>query len=142
MPKAYRTESSKWTAAIQEAKKTYFLDVLAPYIKEGVLDTKTLHEDKPKLYEEFRLSFKGIRTGCTVLGIHPSAAALRAKVGPVRKQIRTLALAYIQEHGLEGAANKLGVGVEQVEKVQENLVTPQAFRGGRKKSPGRPKKKK
>ena len=54
--------------------------------------------------------FKVIKTGCNVLGIHPSAAALRAKVGPVRKQIRTLALAYIQEHGLDGAANRLGAG--------------------------------
>jgi len=140
MPKAFRTERNKWDAAIKEAKKTYFLELLTPYIKDGVLDTKTLHAGNGKLYEEFRLAFKGIRTGCNILGIHPSAAALRAKVGPVRKQIRTLALVYIQEHGLEETAKKLSVGLEQAQKVQENLVTPQTFRG-RKKSPGRPKKK-
>lgn len=140
MPRAFRTDKGRYEAAIKDAKKQYFLDLLSPYIKDGVLDTKTLHGGNPRLYEEFRLAFKGIRAGCQVLGIHPSAAALRAKVGPLRKQIRTLALAYIQEHGLEEAAKRVGIGLDSIKKVQENLTTPQTFRG-RKKGPGRPRKK-
>ncbi|MGE5527724.1 MAG: hypothetical protein ACM3X6_01090 [Patescibacteria group bacterium] len=125
-----------------DAKKTYFLDLLARYIKDGVLDTRTLRKTNPKLYEEFRLAFKGIRVGCQILGIHPSAAALRAKVGPVRKQIRTLALAYIEEHGLEEAAKKLGVGPDSIKKVHENLLAPQAIRGRKKRADaGRARKK-
>lgn len=140
MPRAFRTDKGKYDAAIKDAKKAYFLELLAPCLKDGVLDTKTLHGSNPRLYEEFRLAFKGIRVGCQILGIHPSAAALRAKVGPMRKQIRTLALAYIQEHGLEEAAKKVGVGLDPIKKVQEILSIPQTFRG-RKKGPGRPRKK-
>ena len=139
MPRAYRTERTKWDQAIIEAKKSYFAELLAPYINDGILDTKTLHSSNPKLYEEFRLAFKGIRTGCNVLGIHPSAAALRAKVGPMRKQIRTLALAYLQEHGLDESAVKLGVGLESIHRVQDSLVSPQTNR--RRKGAGRPRKK-
>ncbi len=124
-----------------EAKRKYFLDILAPYIKDGVLDTKTLRQENPRLYEEFRLAFKGIRAGCQVLGIHPSAAALRAKVGPVRKQIKTLALAYIEEHGLEQAANKLGVGLESAQKLYEAITAPQPVRVRRKVGAARGRKK-
>lgn len=140
MPKAFRTDKSKYDAAIMDAKKTYFLDLLNPYIKDGILDTRTLRAQNHKLYEEFRLAFKGIRAGCAALGIHPSAAALRAKVGPVRKQIRTLALAYIREHGYEEAAKTVGVGTDSIKKIEENLLAPPAVRV-RRKSPGRPRKK-
>lgn len=140
MPRAYRSDKEKYDEAIKEAKKNYFLDLLAPYIKDGILDTKTLHAKNAKLYEEFRLAFKGIRAGCQILGIHPSAAALRAKVGPMRKQIRTLALAYIQEHGLEQAASKIGIGVDSAQKIYENLTAPQTVRT-RRKGAGRPRKK-
>ena len=141
MPKAFRTDKGKYEAAIKGAKKTYFLDLLTPYVKDGVLDTKTLRSKNPKLYEEFRLAFKGIRTGCHALGIHPSAAALRAKVGPMRKQIRTLALAYIQEHGLEEAGKQVGVGPDAIKRVQESLQAPQAIRGRKKVVSVRVKKK-
>jgi len=140
LPRAYRTDKGKYEEAIFEAKQKYFLDLLAPYIRDGVLDTKTLHAKNQKLYEEFRLAFKGIRSGCQVLGIHPSAAALRAKVGPMRKQIRTLALAYLEDHGLEEAAKRVGVGMDSIKKVQDNLTTPQSIRP-RKKGAGRPRKK-
>jgi hypothetical protein len=139
LPRAYRTDRGKYDVVIKEAKKNYFLELLTPYVKDGILDTKTLHKSNGKLYEEFRLSFKGIRTGCYILGIHPSAAALRAKVGPMRKQIRTLALAYLEENGLDTAAGKLGVGVDAVQKIQDNLTNPQAV-PGRKKGSGRKKK--
>lgn len=135
MPRAYRTDKTKYEAAILDAKRKYFLEVLAPYIKDGILDTRTLRNENSRLYEEFRLAFKGIRAGCQVLGIHPSAAALRAKVGPLRKQIRTLALAYIEERGLEEAAKKLGVGLESIKKVHENLTAPQPVRARRKGAP-------
>lgn len=145
MPRAFRSDKGKYEAAIKDAKKTYFSDLLVPYVKDGVLDTKTLHSTNPRLYEEFRLAFKGIRAGCLALGIHPSAAALRAKVGPMRKQIRTLAHAYIQEHGMDEAARKVGVGTDSIKRVIENLTTPQTFRGRKKGpgrlKPGRPKKK-
>lgn len=140
MPRAYRTDKSKYEGVIKEAKRTYFKELLLPYVKDNVLDTKMLKAKNPKLYEEFRLAFKGIRIGCNELGFHSSSASMRAKIGSFRKQAATLALAYIDELGAEAAAARLGAGVESIVSLKARLQNPPARKAGRK-SPGRPKKK-
>ncbi len=71
-----RTSSNdKYAAAIRLAKKNYFLDLLAPYISDGVFDTKRLAIANPKLYTEVRLAFHGVRAACAELGLYPSVAA-------------------------------------------------------------------
>ncbi|MGE5552203.1 MAG: hypothetical protein ACM3ZC_16995 [Bacteroidota bacterium] len=140
MPRAFRTDQSKYEGAIREAKVNYFKELLAPYTKDGFLDTKTLKAKNPKLYEEFRFGFKGIRAGCAALNIPASQAAMRAKVGPVRKQMKTLAVAYIEEVGAEQAANKLGTSVEHVQELLSELRMPPKPRVYKRK-PGKPARK-
>jgi hypothetical protein len=60
---------------IQDAKRRYFQRLLAPYVHEGILDTVMLKAKNPKLYEETRLAYKGIRSACVALGYYQSAAA-------------------------------------------------------------------
>jgi len=140
MPRAFRTDQSKYEGALREAKTNYFKELLAPYVKDGFLDTKTLKAKNHKLYEEFRISFKGIRVGCAALNMPASQAAMRTKVGPVRKQMKTLAIAYIVENGAESAADKLGISVDYVQELLAELRTPQKTRVYKRK-PGRPAKK-
>ncbi|MGE5528417.1 MAG: hypothetical protein ACM3X6_04665 [Patescibacteria group bacterium] len=141
MPRAYRTDRTKYEGAIREARVSYFKDLLAPYVKEGYLDTKALKAKNPKLYEEFRIGFKGIRAGCAALNLPTSQAAMRAKVGPVRRQMKTLAIAYIEENGAEAAADRMGTSVEHVQELLTELKAPPKPRTYRRK-PGRPAKKK
>ena len=140
MPRAYRTDKSKYEGAIRDAKVNYFKELLAPYVKDGFLDTKALKAKNAKLYEEFRLGFKGIRSGCAALHIPPSQAAMRTKVGPVRKQMKTLAVSFIEENGAEAAADKLGTSVEHVQELLSELrmaPKPRIY----KRRPGKPSKK-
>lgn len=141
MPRAFRTDQSRYESVVREARISYFKELLAPYIKDGFLDTKTLKVKNPKLYEEFRMGFKGIRAGCAALNIPASQAAMRTKVGPVRKQMRTLAVAYIEENGAEAAAEKMGTTVGRVQELLAELKKPPKTRTYRRK-PGRPAKKK
>lgn len=141
MPRAFRTDQTKYESVVREARISYFKELLAPYVKDGFLDTKTLKAKNPKLYEEFRMGFKGIRAGCTALNIPASQAAMRTKVGPVRKQMRTLAVAYIEENGAESAAEKMGTTVGHVQELLGELKKPPKARTYRRK-PGRPAKKK
>lgn len=140
MPRAYRTDQSKYEGALREARVTYFKELLAPYVKDGFLDTKALKAKNPKLYEEFRLGFKGIRKGCAALHIPASQAAMRTKVGPVRKQMRTLAVAFIEENGAEASADRLGTSVDHVQELLAELKMPPKARSYKRK-PGRPAKK-
>lgn len=73
-----------YEAQIREAKINYFKQFLAPYVHDGILDTVTLKARDPKLYEEARLAFKGIRSACAALGYYTSMAAKkRAERGVV-----------------------------------------------------------
>ncbi len=124
MPRAFRTDPSKYDEVIRSAKVNYFKDILAPYVKDGFLDTKSLKAKNPKLYEEFRMAFKGIRAGSAALGIPASEAAMRKRIGPTRKQAQTLAIAYIEEMGAEAAAGKLGTSVDYVAGLLAEFKTP------------------
>ena len=141
MPKAFRTDQSKYEQAIREAKIAYFKDLLAPYIKDGFLDTKTLKAKNPKLHEEFRLAFKGIRAGSAALGIPASQTALKKTVGPARKQAKTLAIAYIEEVGEEAAAGKLGTSVDYVQGLLAELKAQPKPRTYKRKAGRKPRKK-
>jgi hypothetical protein len=68
-------QRQKYEAAIKEAKRNYFLELLAPYVADGVLDTRALKAKNPKLYEEARRGYGGIRNVCAELNFFLSIAA-------------------------------------------------------------------
>lgn len=66
---------SKYEAAIRAAKRNYFLECLAPYIADEILDTRRLKATNPRLYEGFRLGYRSVTRGCDELGLYRSRTA-------------------------------------------------------------------
>ena len=133
MAKRTKAAPNLWQQKIDEAKKEYFMQTLAPYITDdNVLDTKKLDQENHQLYREFMLGWRGIRNGCKVLGISPSEAAKKAIRQPLTAQIKQLALCFIEEKGIDESANLLGVTTNDITNIIDFIKNPPATKRGRK----------
>lgn len=132
MARGIKTAPTLWQQKIDEAKKEYFHETLAPYIDDGVLNTKRLSEENRILYREFMVAWRGIRNGCKVLGIAPSEAAKKAVKQPINAQIRKIALQYINEKGIDETASVFGITTNEVENIINYIENPPTTKRGRK----------